>query len=183
MLANLRVLLERLVDIVLLRGGPESLPASPAMLAVTIALNVVVSAIVVALIPTAPAFSPLEVILSIVVPLLWFQISFALVKKPERFVQTMIAFFGINTLFQPLVAPMSAALLPYIAKQDPNMPPPAALSLLFLAISVWLLIVWVRIVHAAFEWPYFAAIVFVFAQIFATFVVYAAVFGVAPDKV
>jgi len=38
-------------------------------------------------------------------------------------------------------------------------------------------------VHAAFEWPYFAAIVFVFAQIFATFVVYAAVFGVAPDKV
>ena len=183
MLANLRVLFGRLVDIVLLRGGPESLPASLGMLAVTILLNVVVSAVVVALIPTAPAFSVLEMIVSIVVPLLWFQVAFALAKKPERFVQTMVAFFGVNMLFQPLVAPMFAALLPYFAKADPTLPPPAALSLLFLAITAWLMIVWVRIVHAAFEWPYVAAIVFVFAQNFFTFVVYAAVFGAAADKV
>jgi hypothetical protein len=182
MLANLRVLFGRLIDIVLLRGGPESLPASPGILGITILFNVVVTLIVVLLIPTATTFSPLEMIVSILVPLLWFQVAFSLVKKPERFVQTMTAFFGVNALFQPLVAPMFAALVPYLAKQDPNMPPPAALSLLFLAVTVWLLIVWVRIVRAAFEWSTVGAVVFVLAQNFFAIVVYSALFGAAPGK-
>ena len=38
MLVNLRALLVRLIDIVLLRGGPEQLPASSALLAVVVAL-------------------------------------------------------------------------------------------------------------------------------------------------
>jgi hypothetical protein len=181
MLANLRVLFGRLVDIVLLRGGPESLPASPGLLAAMVLLNAAVSVTVVALIPTAPEFSPLELIVSIAVPLAWYHVAFKLVKKPERFVQTMIAFFGVNTLFQPVVSPMFATMLPYLEKQDPAMPPPAALSLLFLAITVWLLVVWVRIVHAAFEWPYVGAIVFVFAQNFAAIFIYALVFG-TPAK-
>jgi len=183
MLANLRVLFGRLIDIVLLRGGPESLPASAGMLGVTILFNVIVTLIVVSLIPKASAsFSPLEMIVSIFVPLLWFQVAFSLVKKTERFVQTMIGFFGVNALFQPFVTPMLAALAPYLAKQDPNMPPPAALTLLFLAVFVWLLVVWARIVHAAFEWPYVASIIFVLAQNFFAFMVYSALFGVAPGK-
>jgi hypothetical protein len=153
------------------------------MLGVTILFNVVVTLLVVALISRATTpFSPFEMIVSILVPLLWFQVAFSLVKKTERFVQTMIAFFGVNALFQPFIAPMLAAMAPYLAKQDPNMPPPAALSLLFLAFFVWLLVVWVRIVHAAFEWPYVGAIIFVFAQNFFAFMVYSALFGVAPGK-
>jgi hypothetical protein len=183
MLANLRVLFGRLIDIVLLRGGPESLPASPGLLAGIVLLNAAVSVIVVSLIPTAPEFSPTELIVSILVPLLWYQAAFALVGKPERFVQTMIAFFGVNTIFQPVVSPMFATMLPYLEKQDPSMPPPAALSLLFLGITVWLLIVWVRIVRAAFEWPYAGSIIFVFAQNFAAIFIYAMVFGVSPGKV
>jgi hypothetical protein len=182
MLANLRVLFGRLVDIVLLRGGPETLPASPALLATVVALNAVVSVAVVSLIPAAPAFSPLELIVSIFVPLAWYHVAFKLVKKPERFVQTMTAFFGVNTLFQPVVSPMFAAMLPYLEKQDPSLPPPAALSLLFLAITVWLLVVWVRIVHAAFEWPYVGAVIFVFAQNFAAIFIYALVFGTPAGK-
>jgi hypothetical protein len=181
MLANLRVLFGRLVDIVLLRGGPESLPASPGLLVAMVLLNAAVSVTVVALIPTAPEFSPLELIMSIAVPLAWYHVAFRLVKKPERFVQTMTAFFGVNTLFQPIVSPLFATMLPYLEKQDPAMPPPAALSLLFLAITVWLLVVWVRIVHAAFEWPYVGAIIFVFAQNFAAIFIYALVFG-TPAK-
>jgi hypothetical protein len=175
MLANLRVLFGRLLDIVLLRGGPESLPAVPAMLIVTILINVVVSVAVVALIPAGPAFSLVGMIVSVALPLLWFQVAFTLAKKPERFVQTMIAFFGVNTLFQPAMAPLFAALIPYMQKADPAVPPPAALSLLFLGLVVWIFIVWVRIVHAAFEWPLVAAIVFIIAQNFFFLWVYSAV--------
>ena len=39
----------------------------------------------------------------------------------------------------------------------------------------------VRIVHAAFEWPYVGAIIFVFAQNFAAIFIYALVFG-TPAK-
>jgi len=183
MLVNLRALLGSLIDLVLFRRGPETLPASPGVLAFVVALNAAVTALVVAFIPTVPAVTALEMLANAAVPLLWYWIAFSLAKKPERFVQTMSAFFGVNAIFQPVVAPMFAALLPYIQKPDPNVPPPAALSLLFLAITVWLLIVWVRIVHAAFEWPYAACILFVFAQNFAALYIFALLFGGASGQV
>jgi len=43
MLANLRALFGLLVDIVLLRRGPESLPASPSLLVIVIVLNTAMS--------------------------------------------------------------------------------------------------------------------------------------------
>ena len=102
------------------------------LLAVTIVLNVAVSALVVALIPAAARrCRPLELLVSTVVPLLWFQVAFSLANKPERFVQTMTALFGVNTLFQPLVAPLPPRCCRTCRSQDPTMPPPAALSLLF----------------------------------------------------
>ena len=45
MLVNLRAVLARVVDIVLLRAGPETLPASTGLLAVVVAVNVAVSAV------------------------------------------------------------------------------------------------------------------------------------------
>jgi hypothetical protein len=182
MLVNLRALFGLLVDIVLLRRGPENLPASPALLAIMVVLNGAVSALVVSLIPTLPPVSIAELIVNQVVPLLWFFLAFAIAKKPERFVQTMIAYFGVGILFEPVVMPMLAELLPYMAKQDPNNPPPALLTLLFFAVSVWLLVVWIRIVRTAFEWPVFVAIVFVFAQNLVAIYILAALFGVSPAK-
>jgi MFS-type transporter involved in bile tolerance (Atg22 family) len=182
MLVNLRALLARLVDIVLLRGGPESLPASPMLLGVVIVANLAVYVIVLALIPTGHEMSILELIVSTAVPLLWYQIAFSLANKPERFVQTMIAFFGVNTLFQPVIAPMLATLLPYVEKQDPAVTPPAALSLLFFLVALWLLIVWARVVRAAFEWPYIVVIIFILGQNFAAVFVDAMLFGARPDS-
>ena len=62
MLANLRALFGVVVDIVLLRRGPEHLPASPALLAVTIAAKRRrVRDRRPRLFPRLPEFSPLEV--------------------------------------------------------------------------------------------------------------------------
>jgi hypothetical protein len=181
MLVNLRVLFARLIDIILLRAGPESLPASASLLAVVIALNVAVSAIITSLIPTAPSRLSVEFLLDTVVALVWFQVAFALVNKRERFVQTMTAFFGVFTLFLPVLLPLAISLLPYTIKPDPANPPPTLSTLVGAALVIWLLVVLVRIVKAAFEWPYVAAILFIFGLRIATALVYAMLFGI-PSK-
>jgi len=178
MLANLRALFVRVVDIVLLRRGPESLPASSTLLAIVVALNVAVAALLNSILPSAPPNWASQLLVSTFVPLLWFRLAFVLAKKPERFLQTMMAFFGANLLFLPALVPLVSALLPYIGNQDPAVVPPAGLSLLGAFFAVWLLIVWVRAVHAAFGWPYFAAAIFIFGQNFAAAAVYALLFGV-----
>ena len=62
-------------------------------------------------------------------------------------------------------------------------PAPAALSLLFLLIGVWVFVVWVRIVRSAFEWPYFGAILFVLAENLVAVYIFLALFGASPNKV
>ena len=183
MLVNLRALFVRVVDIVLLRAGPETLPASPAILAIVVVMNAAVAGVVVSFIPTVPPLTVPELIVNSLVPLAWYWMAFSLAKKPERFVQTATAVFGVNMLFQPFISPLFAALLPYIQKPDPNVPPPALLSLLFLFVTVWLTIVWVRIVHAAFEWPYLICFVFVLASNVVTLFIMAALFGGPPAQV
>ena len=181
MLVNLRALFARLIDIVLLRAGPETLPPSVNLLAIVVAMNVAVTAIVTAFTPTAPENWASQLIVSTGVPLLLFHFALRLAKKPERFVQTMMAFFGVNMLFQPAVIPMVAALMPYLETKDPTVVPPFALSLLAGGLAIWLIIAWARIVHAAFEWPYFVAILFIFGQHIAAAFIYALLFGVPPE--
>jgi hypothetical protein len=183
MLVNLRALLARLIDIVLLRGGPESLPASPSLLVFVIAMNIVIGLVAVALTSGEVEFPAMELLLTTLVPLLWYQIAFSVAMKRERFVQTMIAYFGVNALFTPLFTPVVNALRPYIQPPDPANPAPAALSLLFLLIGVWVFVVWVRIVRSAFEWPYFGAILFVLAENLVAVYIFLALFGASPNKV
>jgi len=183
MLVNLRALLVRLIDIVLLRGGPEQLPASPGLLGVVVAVNVAVSALVYALIPNAPHNWQMQLVVGTVVSLLGFRAAFSLANKPERFLQTSVAMFGTTTLFIPALIPMIATLLPYIEKPNPAVNPPAALSLLAAVLGIWLLIVQVRIVRAAFEWHWIAAIIFIFGLNFASALVYGMLFGIPPNPV
>ena len=183
MLVNLRALLARLIDIVLLRGGPENLPASPGLLVFVIAMNIVTGLAVVALTAGITEFPAMQLFVMTLVPLLWYQIAFSMAMKRERFLQTMIAYFGVNMLFTPLLTPLAYALLPYLNPPDPNNPAPAALSLLSLLIVVWVFVVWLRVVRSAFEWPYFGAILFVFAEYLVTFYIFLALFGGSPAKV
>jgi hypothetical protein len=189
MLVNLRALLVRLIDIVLLRGGPEHMPASPALLAIIVAANVVLSALIYASNPGSPETWQLQLLVVTVVTLLWFKAAFVLTGKPERFVQTSAAIFGTSTLFTPAILPLSIALIPYLEKhaQDPTVTPPALLSLVAAAIGIWWVVVQVRIIRAAFDWTYFATIVFFFALNIATAVAYGVMFGlligVPPGKI
>jgi hypothetical protein len=185
MLVNLRALFGVIVDIVLLRRGPENLPASntllAAVVAIFIALNVLaIQVFIVSQVSTAPRAWPLMIIVAALLQLVWFRAAFGIVRKPERFVQTMIAVFATSTLFIPALA-LFSVLIPYSKKGAAEAPP--LLSFLFIAVEVWMLMILSRIVRVAFEWPWLAAIVFVFAANFATAVILAVLFGDSPQPV
>jgi len=167
MLANLRVLLGVFVDIILLRRGPEHLPASRALLAVLVVLHIVAYAcaylvFLAALMHLGAAAIWLGNLFSAVLLLLWFRVALQLAGKPERFVQTMIAVFFVSLLGVVLV-PMVAALFPYTfaAQPDPAGTPPVALMLFSDVLSLWILAMFTRVVKSAFEWSWLGSIGFV----------------------
>ena len=180
MLVNLRALLGGFVDIILMRRGPEHLPASVVVLVCTVAVNLAIYAITTVVGPKPPENWLLQLAAASAVSLLWFQLALTLLRKRERFVQTMTAIFGTNAIFLPAMVPLGAAVLPYLQKKadDVAAAPPSALLILFMILGLWQLVVQVRIVHAAFEWPYFASVLFIFGQGFVSLIVFFILFGV-----
>ena len=183
MLANLRALFGVIVDIILLRRGPEQLPASPALLVVVAVLSAVESSFMALLAPVSLAGVVLQSLVGTAVLLLWFHFALVLAGKRERFTQMMTAIIGVNVLFIPVVLPLYAALLPYIGKADPKVPPPAALSIITLLIGFWALFVEIRIVRAAFECPWIGAFLLVAGEFFAAVIIFALLFGAASNAV
>lgn len=180
MLANLRALFGQLVDIIFWRRGPESLPASSTLLAVLVVLQVAVAVLMWSLAPRAPDHWQISLIVGTAVTLLYFKLAFTLVNKRERFPQTMTAIFGTALLFAPVLIPLASAMLPFIDHPTKSAQAPVALLLLGAAISIWQLVVQVRIVRAAFEWRWGMAIVLLVGQRIAGVLVSALIIG-APQ--
>jgi hypothetical protein len=177
MLANLRALFGALVDIVLLRRGPEHLPASAALLFAMVALSVICSTFIVIVSPIALLPALLQGAVGAAVMLLWFRTALKLANKAERFLQTATAIFGVNVLFVPVMVPLVGAMLPYLDKPNPNNPPPAALLIITLMFGLWALWVEMRIVRAAFDCAWIAAFLLVVGEFFASMIVLMLLFG------
>ncbi len=174
MLANLRALFSVVVDIILLRRGPEQLPASSALLGVTVGIYMVISAMVVASVSTPDRNWPLELIIGAASMLVWYRVALQLVKKRERYPQTMTAMFGVSTIFAPLLVPMLNSVATQVqAKQQPSQ----FITMLALFLMVWLVVIFVRIVRAAFEWPWPGALLLVIGQEIFSILVFVLVFG------
>ena len=169
MLANFRALFGVVIDIVLLRRGPEHLPASAALLVSTVALFSVF-AVVSALAMGSPAAQVfLELAALIAVTLLWYRVALRLANKGERFLQTATAIFAVLALFAPLAIPLQYEwLTQYRAFIETKAAEPStSLSLITFALLLWLFVVNVRIVRGAFEWPGFPSVMLVVAYQFA----------------
>jgi hypothetical protein len=180
MLANLRALFGVVVDIVLLRRGPEQLPASPALLGVVIAIHVAVNALLAGMMPNTPSSWPLQLLVSTVFMVLWFHTALSLAQKRERFVQTMTAVFATSMLFLPALAPLFAALQPFLAEPEKAGQPPGNILLLGAVLGIWFVVVQVRIVRSAFEWPWFLSILFFLAQNFVSMWLLSSLFATSP---
>jgi hypothetical protein len=176
MLANLRALFGVVVDIVLLRRGPEHLPASPLLLAVVVALYAGITGLVSTSVRTPDPQWPMMVALVICVKLAWYRVALQMSEKSERFVQTMNALFAVRALFTPLVLPISSILF---AQAQAKQPPSTTLSMMLLALIIWWFVVSVRIVRSAFDWSWPPAVIMVLAQEFALLLAAAALLGPA----
>jgi hypothetical protein len=178
MLANLRALFAVVVDIVLLRRGPEHLPASPMLLAILVAAYAAITGLVYHVMATPDPRWPMVVTLVVVVTMVWYRVALQLVNKSERFTQTLTAMFALRVLFTPLDLPIRITLYSQI---QAGVEPSNALALVFLVLVVWLFVLNVRIVRSAFDWQWPAAIIMVLAHEFALLLAAAALFGRAAS--
>ena len=74
----------------------------------------------------------------------------------------------------PLLVPMLNSV---VAQMQAKEQPPQLVSMLSLFLLVWLVVIFVRIVRAAFEWPWPAALLLVIGQEIFSVLVFVLVFG------
>jgi hypothetical protein len=177
MLVNLRALFGVVLDIILLRRGPEQLPASATLLAASVLLYVVGFSFFVIVLPLTLPAALMQSAVGAAVMLLWFRLALTIAGKPERFLQTLTAIFAVNVVFLPILVPLVGAVLPYVEKADPKVPVPAALLIVTMIVGIWGLIVEVRIVRMAFDCPWVGGLLLVLGEMFASLFVSALLFG------
>jgi hypothetical protein len=173
----LRALLGVVVDIILLRRGPEHVPASPLLLGVVIALYAIGAAIAATLFGPPDQRWAVELAVAVVVTLAFYQLALALAKKRERFTQSMTAVFAVRAIFTPALIPLMGAVMASMKTPEAA---PSLLSLLVIAGMIWVFVIDVRIVRATFEWPTAGAIMLVIAQQIVTLAVFVMIVGVPP---
>lgn len=163
-----------------MRRGPEELPASLPLLAITILAQGLVALALEAILPDLPATPGLEehglalLAIETTVPLLWGWVILQLVRRTERFLQMMTAVFGCQLVLLPLVVPAVWANQYFDEKSGL-----AAVALMAQAIlSIWLTVATARIVRAATDWPMVASVLTVIIQGLATLLILLALF---PD--
>jgi hypothetical protein len=141
--------LRLLVEIALMRRGPEDLPASPVILALTAAGYFLVNFAVSTLAPPIPGPWLQQLALDVAFIFLWNRIVLDLRRKPERYLQTTTALFG----YQAVIAPLWIGAVWAVGRFRNDPPVLFPVSVAGLAILVWMLAVNVRILRSALEWP------------------------------
>ena len=99
------------LDITLARRGPEDLPTSWSLLLVTTVVYMVLFCALVAALGPPPGNWQAQLLVSVVFTLLWIRGLLVLFNKPERFLQTASASFGISLLTLPVAVPLQLQVL------------------------------------------------------------------------
>ena len=140
-------LLKTFVDIALWRKGPQHLPALVLLLLLVAGLDGVLTLILTRALDPAEKHLPLRIVFEVALSLGWLWLLLALFRRPERFVQTATAIFGVSLLLTPLMYGVQA-MLSGIADSNPLLVP---LRLGLLTVFVWYLLINANILRAALE--------------------------------
>jgi hypothetical protein len=150
-------------QIALLRRGPQDLPASPTLLAVTVAgyfaINVVMYLVL------RPFRGPwlMYLIVDILFGLAWYVVLLRAAGKAERFLQTATAMFGYQALLAPLIVSAGSFAKRFMGEtQSSGM---LLVAILALGLAVWVVAAGANIIKAALEWSMPASVATVIAQI------------------
>ncbi|MFN2308962.1 MAG: hypothetical protein ABR553_04405 [Gammaproteobacteria bacterium] len=141
-------MLWKLVEICLLRTGPQDLPAAPRFLALMVTgyllVNVLISRLSFGL-GAALAVSALDALLLAA----FTQLLLRLAAKPERFNQTLAALAGTGMLLGLIAFPLIQGLTAAQTAGEAN----AGLALAWLAVLVWSLLILGHILRHALSIP------------------------------
>jgi hypothetical protein len=147
--------LQKLIEIVRAKAGPEDLPVSAQVLVLTILATIVPDAILLVLVPNELPLHPAVLMgLGIIITLLWYGMLLQLAGHAARFLQTMTALFGVQLVMAPLLVFSGWFYVTY--QKDPTWGAPAAV--IRMAVEVWVLIIMARILRSATGWPTFACV-------------------------
>lgn len=172
----MKELIRLFAQIALLRRGPQDVPASALLLALTIAGYFLVNLAVSWLLP--PFQGPWLAHLGVDVGFMfvWYALLMNLVRRPERFLQTTTAVYGYQAVLAPLLV-ASESLTRRFA-QDPFWQLPV--TLLSIALLVWIIAANSHIVKAALEWSMPPSVALVILQTLAGYLVLVALFPIPP---
>jgi hypothetical protein len=167
-------LLRLFVQIALLRRGPQDVPASQLLLALTVAAYFLVNFAVSSVLPPFPGPWLGQLCVDVVFMLVWYALLLNLVRRPERFLQTTIAVYGFQVVLSPLLVAASWLMLRF--EQDPVWQFPA--TLVSLALFIWIVTANSHIVKAALEWSTPPSTVLVILQTMASYLLAQALFPI-----
>jgi len=147
--------------IALLRSGPQDVPASALLLALTALAYALANVLVKWLLPSVDAPWPLMLAIDVAFTLCWYALLMRVVRKPERFLQTATAVFGLRTLLAPLLL-AGSTVLQSLGEQNAWQLPVRALCTL---LAVWLIAANTHVLRAALEWTIPACVAVVMLEL------------------
>jgi hypothetical protein len=151
------------VQIALLRRGPQDLPASWLLLALTMCAYAAVNVLVSGLLPPGTGFPP-QLAIDVLFTLAWYAALLQLTGRRERFLQTATAVFGFQSVLAPPLI-VSEWLMKRFG-QDTTWQLPITVA--GLALVIWLIAANGHVVKAALDWSSATSVALVILQIVAS---------------
>jgi hypothetical protein len=159
----MKELIQLFTQIALLRRGPQDLPASLLLLALTIVGYFGVNVLVSSLMPPIKGWAAAHLAIDVVFTLVWYVVLLRVAGRSERTLQTTTAVFGFQAVLSPLLVISESLMLRFA--QDPTWQLPVAL--MWLTLVIWVVAANSHVVKAALEWSSAASLVLVILQILA----------------
>jgi hypothetical protein len=151
-------------DIALLRRGPQDVPASTLLLAITVIAYCLVNLLINWALP-APSDPWFPVLLiDVLFTLAWYATLLSVFHKRERVLQTTTAVFGYRAVLAPLVISSEWLYQRFSAVESWKLP----LAIGYTAVVVWMIAANSRILKAALEWSMLQCVGLVILEFFAS---------------
>jgi hypothetical protein len=154
-------LIRLFTQIAVLRRGPQDVPASALLLAVTVVGYILVNSVVNAVLPPLDGPWLPRLLLDVAFNLVWFALWLSVVRRPERILQTTTAVFGFQAVLAPILIVSEWLAERYQHDQLWQLP----FSLVALVLLIWLIAALGHVVKAALEWSGPASVALVILQI------------------
>jgi hypothetical protein len=153
--------LQKILALLILKSAPQDLPYSP-QLSVQLAVVYILSGIVVLQTTVAPDDILAGILLGLLVQVLFTYLVLRALNKRARFVQTISAMLGAGILFNLLSWPVFA----FFSDDAPNENLQATMSLVFLLVISWEVLVKAHIFKHALDMKMFGALALSFSLFF-----------------